>query len=135
VVEGENIHSQTRIKKGKPHDNRLQDYDELGLLGGILTAVATMPAARAQMGTSGTVVVTNGPLTNPGDRSGYWSAQQNVRDSAGMRRWYTQRQLLTALLWAAVVRDRRWGDQHRPARKQRLSRKIVTSRLPTRLGR
>jgi hypothetical protein len=33
----ENIHSQTRIKKGKPHDNRLQDYDydELGLLGGI----------------------------------------------------------------------------------------------------
>jgi hypothetical protein len=46
-----------------------------------LTAVATMPVARAQMGTSGTVVVTNGPQTNPGDRSGYWSAQQNVRDS------------------------------------------------------
>jgi hypothetical protein len=46
-----------------------------------LTAVATMPAARAQMGTSGTVMVTNGPQTNPGDRPGYWSAQQNVRDS------------------------------------------------------
>ena len=46
-----------------------------------LTVVATMPVARAQMGTSGTVVVTNGPQTNPGDRSGYWSAQQNVRDS------------------------------------------------------
>jgi hypothetical protein len=48
----------------------------------LLTAVATIPAARAQMGTSGTVVVTNGPQTNPGDRSGYWSAQQNVQDSA-----------------------------------------------------
>jgi hypothetical protein len=47
-----------------------------------LTAVATMPAARAQMGTNGIVVVTNGPQTNPGDRSGSWSAQQNVRDSA-----------------------------------------------------
>ena len=46
----------------------------------LLTAVATMPAARAQMSTSGTVVVTNGPQTNPGDGSG-WSAQQNVRDS------------------------------------------------------
>ena len=46
-----------------------------------LTAIATMPAARAQMGTSGAVVVTNGPQTNPGDRSGSWSAQQNVRDS------------------------------------------------------
>ena len=46
-----------------------------------LTAIATMPAARAQMGTSGTVVVTNGPQIDPGDRSGSWSAQQNVRDS------------------------------------------------------
>jgi len=46
-----------------------------------LIAFATMPVARAQMGTSGAVVVTNGPQTNPGDRSGYWSAQQNVRDS------------------------------------------------------
>src|ERR1700680_733347 len=44
-----------------------------------LTAVATMPVARAQMGTSGTVVVTNGPQTNPGDRA--WAAQQNGRDS------------------------------------------------------
>jgi hypothetical protein len=33
------------------------------------------------MGTSGAVVVTNGPQINPGDRSGSWSAQQNVRDS------------------------------------------------------
>jgi len=46
-----------------------------------LAAIATMPAARAQMGTGGAVVVTNGPQTNPGDRSGSWSAQQNVRDS------------------------------------------------------
>ena len=46
-----------------------------------LTAIASMPAARAQMGTSGAVVVTNGPQINPGDGSGAWSAQQNVRDS------------------------------------------------------
>lgn len=46
-----------------------------------LTAIATMPAARAQMGTSGAVVVTNGPQIDPGDRPGSWSAQQNVRDS------------------------------------------------------
>ena len=39
-----------------------------------LTAIATMPAARAQM-------VTNGPQIDPGDRPGAWSAQQNVRDS------------------------------------------------------
>jgi hypothetical protein len=30
---------------------------------------------------SGTQVITNGPQTNPGDRSGSWAAQQNVRDS------------------------------------------------------
>jgi hypothetical protein len=46
-----------------------------------LAAITTMPAARAQMGTSGAVVVTNGPQVDPGDRSGSWSAQQNVRDS------------------------------------------------------
>jgi hypothetical protein len=40
-----------------------------------LTAIATMPAARAQMGTIGAVVVTNGPQINPGDGSGAWSAQ------------------------------------------------------------
>ena len=43
-----------------------------------LTAFATMPTVRY---TSGTQVITNGPQTNPGDRSGSWSAQQNVRDS------------------------------------------------------
>ena len=42
-----------------------------------LMAIATMPAARAQMGTSGALMVTNGPQFNPGA----WSAQQNVRDS------------------------------------------------------
>jgi hypothetical protein len=46
-----------------------------------LTAIATMPTARAQIGTSGPVVVTNGPQIDPGDRPGAWSAQQNVRDS------------------------------------------------------
>jgi hypothetical protein len=48
----------------------------------LTAAIATMPAARAQMGTGGAVVVTDGPQTNPGDRSGSWSARQNVRDSA-----------------------------------------------------
>jgi hypothetical protein len=48
----------------------------------LTAAIGTMPAGRAQMGTVGAVVVTNGPQTNPGDRSGSWSAQQNVRDSA-----------------------------------------------------
>jgi hypothetical protein len=46
-----------------------------------LTAIAILPAARAQMGTSGAVVVTNGPQIDPGDRPGSWSAQQKVRDS------------------------------------------------------
>ncbi len=47
----------------------------------LMAAIATMPAARAQMDTSGAVMVTNGPQINPDDRSGAWSAQQNVRDS------------------------------------------------------
>ena len=54
-----------------------------------LAVIATMPAVRAQMGTSGAVTVTNGPQINPGDRSGAWSAQQNVRDSERYERWCT----------------------------------------------
>jgi hypothetical protein len=46
-----------------------------------LTAIATMPTARAEMSTSGAKVVTNGPQANPGDSSGSWSARQNIRDS------------------------------------------------------
>jgi hypothetical protein len=46
-----------------------------------LTAITIMPTARAEMGTSGAEIITNGPQTNPGDRSGSWSARQNVRDS------------------------------------------------------
>ena len=53
----------------------------LALSAAFLTAIATMPAARAQMCTNGAVVVTNGPQVDPGDRSGSWSARQNVRDS------------------------------------------------------
>ena len=53
----------------------------LALSAAFLTVVAIVPAARAQMGTSGVVVVTNGPQIDPGDRSGSWSAPQNVRDS------------------------------------------------------
>ncbi len=46
-----------------------------------LTAIAAMPAAHAEVGAWGAELVTNGPQFNPGDRSGSWSAQQNVRDS------------------------------------------------------
>ena len=46
-----------------------------------LTAIATIPTARAEMNTSGAEIITNGPQTNPGDRPGTWSARQNVRDS------------------------------------------------------
>jgi hypothetical protein len=53
----------------------------LALSAAFLAAIATMPAALGQMGTSGAVVVTNGPQINPGDKSGSWSARQNVRDS------------------------------------------------------
>jgi Spy/CpxP family protein refolding chaperone len=48
---------------------------------GILTAIAAMPAAHAETGPWGAEMVTNGPQMNPGDRSGSWSAQLNVRDS------------------------------------------------------
>ncbi len=40
-----------------------------------------MATVRAEMDTSGVQIITNGPQTNPGDRSGSWSARQNVRDS------------------------------------------------------
>jgi hypothetical protein len=46
-----------------------------------LTAIATTPAARAEINANGAEVITNGPQVNPGDRSGARSGQQNVRDS------------------------------------------------------
>jgi hypothetical protein len=46
-----------------------------------LTAIVTMPNARAAMSTGGTEVVSNGPQANPSDRSGARSVRQNVRDS------------------------------------------------------
>jgi hypothetical protein len=46
-----------------------------------LTAIAAMPAAHAERGPGGAELVTNGPQLDPGDRSGSWSAQNNVRDS------------------------------------------------------
>src|ERR1700722_7978337 len=46
-----------------------------------LTAIATTPAARAQMEPNRAELITNGPQTNPGDRAGARSAAQNVRDS------------------------------------------------------
>ena len=47
-----------------------------------LTAITTMPAARAELSASAAEVVTNGPEADPHDTSGAWSARQNVRDSA-----------------------------------------------------
>jgi hypothetical protein len=44
---------------------------------GILASIAAMPTA----GAWADELVTNGPQINAGDRSGDWSAQQNVRDS------------------------------------------------------
>lgn len=46
-----------------------------------LTAIATMPTARAEMNASGAGLVTNGPQVNSANSSGPWSARQNVRDS------------------------------------------------------
>jgi hypothetical protein len=46
-----------------------------------LTAIATMPIARAAMSPSGAGVMSNGPQANPGDHAGSRSARQNVRDS------------------------------------------------------
>jgi hypothetical protein len=45
-----------------------------------LTAIAAIPAAQAE-DMRGAEVVTNGPRINPGDRTGAWSAERNVRDS------------------------------------------------------
>lgn len=59
---------------------KIMTMTSLAFSAAFLTAVATMPAARAQMGTSGTVVVTNGPQTNPGDRSNDWSARPCCMD-------------------------------------------------------
>jgi len=70
------------LRKGTHMTTGYKIMTSLAFSAALLTTIATMPAARAQMSTSGTVVVTNGPQTNPGDRSGSWSAQQNVRDSA-----------------------------------------------------
>lgn len=53
----------------------------LALTAALLAVIATMPIARAAMGTSGVVVITNGPQVDPGDASRAWSARQNVRDS------------------------------------------------------
>ena len=50
-----------------------------------MITVSAMPAAQAQTAreqvASGAQVVTNGPQTDPGDVSPYWSPQQNVLQS------------------------------------------------------
>ena len=53
----------------------------LGFSAAFVAAIATMPAARAEVNASGAEVITNGPQSNPHDNSGSWSARQNVRDS------------------------------------------------------
>lgn len=46
-----------------------------------LTAIATMPNARAAMNTNGAEVISSGPQAHPGDSPGARSVRQNVRDS------------------------------------------------------
>src|SRR5271156_6547872 len=77
----ETIHRYLELQKGGHVTTNREMMTSLAFSAALLTAIAAMPAARAQMGTSGAVVVTNGPQTNPGDRSSSWSAQQNVQDS------------------------------------------------------
>jgi hypothetical protein len=60
---------------------RLKLVARLAFSAAFLTAIAAMPTAHAEVGPWGAELVTNGPQFNPGDRSGSWSAQQNVRDS------------------------------------------------------
>ena len=52
----------------------------LAFAAAFLTVIATTPIARAERSTSGVVVITNGPQTDPGDGSRSWSAPQNIRD-------------------------------------------------------
>jgi hypothetical protein len=46
-----------------------------------LTAIATMPTARAEMNATGAEVVTNGAQANPHDNLGPSPTRQNLRDS------------------------------------------------------
>jgi hypothetical protein len=68
-------------KKGSSMTTKYKLVKSLAFSAAFLTAIAIVPSARAEMGTSGAEIITNGPQTNPGDRSGSWSARQNVRDS------------------------------------------------------
>ena len=69
------------LRKATHMTRKYKVMTRLAVLAAFLTAIAAMATAQAEMYTSGTQVITNGPQTNPGDRSGSWSAQQNVRDS------------------------------------------------------
>jgi hypothetical protein len=60
---------------------RYKLVSSLAFSASFLTAIAAMPAAHAELGARGPEMVTNGPQITPGDRSGSWSAQRNVRDS------------------------------------------------------
>jgi hypothetical protein len=60
---------------------RFKFVASLAFSAGVLTAIAAMPTAHAEVDAWGAELVTNGPQINPGDRSGSWSAQHNVRDS------------------------------------------------------
>jgi hypothetical protein len=66
------------VRKGTHMTTRTSLVAGLAFSAGVLTAIAAMPTAQAQTGVE---LVTNGPQFNPGDRSGSWSAQGNVRDS------------------------------------------------------
>lgn len=47
----------------------------------LLSAIAAIPAARAETNADRAEVATNGPQANPHDSAASWSTRQNVRDS------------------------------------------------------
>jgi hypothetical protein len=70
-----------RFEKGIQMTTRYKLVTSLAFSAAFLTAIAAMPTARAEVGTRGAEMVTNGPQINPGDRSGSRAAQRNRRDS------------------------------------------------------
>jgi len=69
------------LDTGNLHDNNVQAYDELSLLRRISDGNHDHTNRARGDGPERAQIITNGPQANPGDRSGSWSAGQNVRNS------------------------------------------------------
>jgi hypothetical protein len=63
------------LRKGTHMTTGYKIMTSLAFSAALLTTVATMPAARAQMSTSGTVVVTNGPQSRVLASKGLFDAE------------------------------------------------------------